>query len=97
MSDWRAGFGLFGTFIRNLMVVEALVVAATLRLMISIGVVEGPIQQALAVTFEPVLQALVPLSLNEGSRSAVFEALTEYANTAEELAIKLNVGSLVVP
>jgi hypothetical protein len=77
--------------------VVALVVAATVRLIICIAVVEAPIQHLFAVTLDPVLQAVLPLSLNDWSMSVVFEALTEKANTAEELAVKLYVGSEVVP
>ena len=96
MSDWSAGLGLLGTFTRKTSVVVALVVAATLRLMIVIGVVEGPIQQVLAVTVEPVLQA-VPLFLKDAATSLLVVAFTLYANTADELAKKLYVGTEVVP
>ena len=76
--------------------VVALVVAATVRLMIVMAVVDGPIQQVLAVEAEPVLHA-VPLFKKACATSGVFDALTRYANTAEELAKKLKVGTVVVP
>jgi hypothetical protein len=98
VSEVTAGTGLFGIYTLKVRVVVALVVAATLRLMIrKLPVEVAPCQHAYWVTVEPVLHD-VPSFLKAAATSDVVEAFTLYPNTAEVLPVKkVYVGTDVVP